>query len=68
MIYAGFMVQHQRENLAKYLYDLSKIVFATAVVGNLIAGRRINMLALMIGGSISYLCFWWGYLLDGIGE
>ena len=62
------MTHRQRENLAKYLYDLSKIVFAAAVVGNLVAGRRVSMLTFMIGGSISYLCFWWGHLLDGVKE
>ena len=62
------MTQRQRESAAKYLYDLSKIVFAGAVVGNLLAARSLNMLALLIGGGISYLCFWWGHLLDGIKE
>jgi hypothetical protein len=62
------MIQRQRENLSKYLYDLSKILFATAVVGNLLASRSFNVLALLIGGGISYICFWWGHVLDGIKE
>ena len=60
------MTQHQRENAAKYLYDLSKIVFVAAVVGNLLAAKSFDMLVLIIGSGMSYLCFWWGQLLDGI--
>ncbi len=62
------MTLRQRENAAKYLYDLSKIVFATAVVGNLIANKSFDMLVLIIGGGMSYLSFWWGQLLDGVKE
>lgn len=62
------MTQRQRESAAKYLYDLSKIVFAAAVVGNLLAAKSFDMLVLIIGGGMSYLSFWWGQLLDGIKE
>lgn len=62
------MTLRQRENAAKYLYDLSKIVFAAAVVGKLVAGGRIHMLELMVGSSITYLLFWWGNSLDGMRE
>ena len=62
------MTQRQRESAAKYLYDLSKIVFAAAVVGNLLSARNSNVLILLMGGGISYLCFWWGHVLDGIKE
>ena len=45
------MTQHQRENIAKYLYDLSKILFATAVVGNLVAWSRMNVIILVVAAS-----------------
>ena len=64
-VYSNCMVHRQRENAAKYMYDLSKIVFATAVVGNLVAGRHFDMLTLTIGSSIGYLFFWWAFVLDG---
>jgi len=59
------MIQRQRENTAKYLYDLSKIVLATAVLGNLVGGDRINVLSLAIGAPMGYLLFWWAHVLDG---
>ena len=62
------MNQRQRENTARYLYDLSKIVLATAVVGNLIAGKSFDVLISLIGSPIAYLLFWWGHILDGVKE
>ena len=62
------MTQRQRESAAKYLYDLSKIIFAAAVVGNLLTARNPNVLVLLIGGGLSCLSFWWGHVLDGIKE
>jgi len=60
------MSQRQRESLAKYLYDLSKIVFATAVVGNVLAWKQLNVVALLIGGTVGGVFFWWAYRLDGL--
>ena len=62
------MTQRQRESIAKYLYDLSKIIFAAAVVGNLLAVERFNMLSFVLGGLTSFVCLEWGYALDGEGE
>ena len=61
------MVQRQRENVAKYLYDISKFVFATVVLGNFVAGRSFDVLSLINGISGAYIFFWWGYSLDGNG-
>ena len=60
------MIQRQRENTAKYLYDLSKIVLATAVLGNLVGVDRINVLSLAMGAPMAYLFFWWAHVLDGV--
>ena len=62
------MTHHQRENAAKYLYDLSKILFATAVVGNFIAWENFNVVALMIGGVVAVVFLWWAYSLDGVRD
>lgn len=59
------MIQRQRENIAKYLYDLSKIVFAGAVLGNFISWERFNVVTLMLGVTLSYGLAWMGYSLDG---
>ncbi len=59
------MTQRQQENVAKYFYDLSKIVFATAVIGNFIAWKNFDMVTLCFGASNAWLLFWWGYVLDG---
>ena len=61
------MTQRQRENLARYLYDLSKIVFATAVAGNLLAWKQLNVVTLLIGGTVGGVFLWWAYRLDGVG-
>lgn len=60
------MTSRQQENIARYLYDLSKIIFATAVIGNLLAGDRFNMLSFVLGSVIALACLGWGYTLDGL--
>ena len=62
------MTQRQQENVAKYLYDLSKIVFATAVVGNFLAGKQFDMLSLVLGIAGTWLLIWIGYMLDRIED
>ncbi len=62
------MIQRQRDNLFKYLYDLSKIVLATAVFGNLVGIERANVLTLAIGAPMAYLFFWWAHVLDGVDK
>lgn len=62
------MIRKQRENVAKYLYDLSKIVFATTVVGNVVDQSRFNLLVLFAGGILSWVFLEWGYALDGATE
>jgi len=59
------MTQHQRENLAKYLYDLSKILFATAVLGNLIASGPFDVITFAWGTLTTGLFLYWGYKLNG---
>ncbi len=60
------MTQRQRENTAKYLYDLSKILFAASVVGNVIAWKQFNVLIFLLGAVISSWFFWWAFSLDGM--
>ncbi|PIQ82452.1 MAG: hypothetical protein COV76_03490 [Candidatus Omnitrophica bacterium CG11_big_fil_rev_8_21_14_0_20_64_10] len=61
------MVSRQRENVAKYLYDLSKIVLAATVVGNLVAWKQFDVLTFLLGGISGLGLFGWGYRVDGAG-
>lgn len=62
------MIQRQRENLSKYLYDLSKIVFAAGVVGNLVAWERFNVLSLILGAGAALVFLRWAYRLDEVKD
>lgn len=62
------MNPHQREKVAKYLYDLSKMVYATAVVGNFIAWKNFDVVALFSGTAAAYLFFWSAYVMDSGGD
>ncbi len=60
------MNSHQLEGAAKYLYDLSKIIFAAAVVANFVSWERFNMITLTLGVTTTYGLFWWGSKLDSM--
>ena len=58
------MSSKQRENLAKYGYDVSKIIGAILVIGPLTRAEQISGVGLILGvaGSIVFLAI--GFLLD----
>ena len=60
------MVQRQKESLAKYLYDLSKILFGTTVLRNLVAAGPFDMITFFWGGILTVMSLYYGYALDGI--
>ena len=60
------MIQRQRESVARYLYDASKIVFATAVVGNFVARTNFDMLIFLAGVVTAACCFGGAYLIEGM--
>ena len=60
------MTHRQQENLAKYLYDLSKILFATVVVGNLVAPSGFDVVVLSVGVSGAGACYAVAFVLDGV--
>ena len=62
------MVQRRRENAARYLYDLSKILFATAMVGNLVAWKQFDVVVFAWRAVATLILFWCGYMLDGVRE
>ena len=59
------MTHRQRESVAKYLYDASKIVLATAVMGNLVARGPFDVITLMAGAVTAASCFGCAYTLEG---
>ncbi len=61
------MNDKQRENTAKYLYDLSKIVFTFTVVANAVS-ERFRADVFWLGLSAAALLFALAYLLDRGGK
>ena len=61
------MNDKQRENTAKYLYDLSKIAFTFTVVANAVSEKfRANVF--WLGLLAATLLFFLAYTLDNGGE
>lgn len=62
------MTRRQRESIAKYLYDLSKITFAAAVLRSLVDWQHLDMLILVVGAASAAGLLAWGFMLDGMEE
>lgn len=58
------MTKRQRENIAKYLYDISKIIFTLAVLGNLLTKEKFDILAFLFGIIFSASTFISAFILD----
>jgi hypothetical protein len=56
----------QRENLAKYFWDMSKVAFAVLVVGPFARPESFSSAGLIVGVIIGFLLALSGYLLDGM--
>jgi uncharacterized membrane protein (DUF106 family) len=59
------MTQEQQENLAKYLYDISKIIFATVVLGPLLQPVSFKVWIIISGSIVTLMVLLLAYLLDG---
>jgi hypothetical protein len=61
------MTDRQRENTAKFLYDLAKGVGLIAVVGGLVSGQatRISVIFGLLGLGFLFFAAYW---LDGRGS
>ena len=57
------MSSKQRENTAKYLYDLSKIVFTFSVVANAVS-KEFRPMIFWLGMLAAALLFSFAYVLD----
>jgi len=58
--------EKQRENLAKYFWDMSKVAFAVLVAGPFAKPESFSSAGLLIGIAIGFLLALWGYLHDGM--
>ena len=58
------MTNKQKENAAKYLYDMSKGIALVAVIGNIVR-EQWNISSLIIGLLAAIGFFIWGYIIDG---
>ena len=61
------MTDKQRDNTAKFLYDLAKGVGLIAVVGGMVSGQA-TLTSAILGLLAMGALFLWAYWLDGQGE
>ncbi len=59
------MTTEQQQNLSKYLYDISKIIFATIVLGPLINPISFRIWIIISGSIATVIILLLAYLLDG---
>ncbi len=56
----------QKDNLAKFFWDMAKVAFTLLVIGPFAKPESISLLGLVIGTSIGVVLGLWGYILDGM--
>ena len=55
----------QKKNLSKFLYDIAKIIFGTAVIMQIVRPLQFKTW-IFISGLIAVVIFFiWAYILDG---
>lgn len=59
------MKQKQRENVSKFMYDISKVVFSVAVIGNVLTPHKSYSWDLLWGFLIGVMFFTVGFWIDG---
>jgi len=56
--------EKQRSSIAKYSYDLSKIVFTFSVVSEIIAGKKFKLWIFISGVILTVLFFVFGLMME----
>lgn len=56
----------QKDNLAKFFWDMAKVAFALLVVGPFAKPESMSVLGLVSGAGIGVVLGLWGYILDGM--
>lgn len=59
------MTLQQQENLAKYLYDISKLILVVAVLTPIVQPERFRLWIMISGFITTFLTFLLAYFLDG---
>ena len=54
----------KRENLAKAIYDLGKLVFAALALGPLVSAETFSIPIVVVGLIITVVLFIWAYFID----
>lgn len=58
--------EKQKDNLAKFFWDMAKVAFTLLVLGPFVKPESLNILGLIVGATIGVALGLWGYLLDGM--
>ena len=58
--------QEQKDNLAKYCWDLFKITLAALVIAPLARPEAVDLRGAILGFSVGVLFAVFGYILDGM--
>ena len=61
------MNKKQRDNTAKYLYDISKGILLLVVVGNFIK-EEINLSEIIFGSAAALGFYIWAFILDRVNN
>lgn len=56
--------EKQKDNLAKFLYDIAKIIIAIIVVSPIVQPEKFDMNVFVAGFVVSFLFFIFAYFLD----
>ena len=55
----------QKQNLAKFLYDIAKIIFGVVVVAQIVKPEEFKAWVFISGVAAVVIFFFWAYILDG---
>lgn len=58
--------EKQKDNLAKFFWDMAKVAFALLVVGPFAKPESISPFGLVVAVGIGVVLGLWGYILDGM--
>lgn len=58
--------EKQKDNLAKFFWDMAKVALTLLVLGPFAKPDSISPVGLLSGTGISILLGLWGYVLDGM--
>lgn len=56
--------EKQKDNLAKFLYDIAKIIIAIIVISPIVQPEKFDMNVFAVGFIVAFLFFIFAYFLD----